>query len=224
MENKTQTDLFTEILRSLEQAGALNELVLVGSWALAVYRQLFDGHKSIPAVRTTDIDFLIANPNHVRQNIDIHGLLCKLGFLPFFDRDSVLVKYGHPQMEIEFLCARSRGNAQIQTVPNLHLTAQALNYMEIASKYAMPAEYNGIAVRVPELPAFVLHKILIHDKRSGEKKEKDRQTIIGLGELVAESPDLRKRMVEIFTDFPGKWQAKIRAFANAQSIELGGMF
>ena len=58
MENSPENS-FAEILTQLQDAGALKRLILVGSWCLLVYRHTYDNAPEIPALRTTDLDFLV---------------------------------------------------------------------------------------------------------------------------------------------------------------------
>jgi hypothetical protein len=55
--------LLLTVLKELRNAGVLNELVLAGSWCQYFYRILFDKAPEIPLIRTTDIGFLVSNPN-----------------------------------------------------------------------------------------------------------------------------------------------------------------
>lgn len=58
MQNK-QYELSLNVLRKLEEAGVLQNLVLVGSWCLVAYRDYFRDVGAVPAVRTRDMDFLV---------------------------------------------------------------------------------------------------------------------------------------------------------------------
>jgi hypothetical protein len=52
-------DLFFRLIQKLDAGGVLQRIVLIGSWALPVYRCYFDDDPEIPLLRTTDVDFLI---------------------------------------------------------------------------------------------------------------------------------------------------------------------
>jgi hypothetical protein len=54
--------LLSMVLNKLQEAGALEKLVLAGSWCQYYYRILFNAPLEIPLIRTTDIDFLVPNP------------------------------------------------------------------------------------------------------------------------------------------------------------------
>ena len=80
---------------------------------------------------------------------------------------------------------------------------------------AQPVTFNGIDLNVPEMPAFVLHKILVQPLRNNEaKKEKDAATIRSLSDLVVDRAELAARTKEIFSEFPPKWRNKILSEAK----------
>lgn len=103
-----------------------------------------------------------------------------------------------------------RHGDSVVKVPHLTLSAQMLAYMDIASKYSQQASFNGITLNVPEISAFVLHKILVQPLRNDDaKKEKDAATIRSLSDLIIDRNDLALRTKEIYSEFPQKWRNKI---------------
>ena len=95
--------LLSAVLKELQRAGILKHLVLAGSWCQYFYRILFDMSSEIPLLRTTDIDLLVPNPAGIKENIDIPQLLTSLGFDARFDYKTGLIKYVHPDLEIQFI-------------------------------------------------------------------------------------------------------------------------
>lgn len=217
----SQLDLFDGILTRLASAGALDELVLVGSWCLPVYRVHYGNYPEIPALRTKDLDFLVRDPRHVRAKVSIPAILEELGFEAIFDLTTGLTKYGHENLEVEFLAPRSRSSDRVVSVPNLSIGAQVLSYMEIAEKHTLPMVYKGMAVRAPEIAAFVLHKAIVQTLRStDEKREKDALTVRSLGELVAMEPEMKARAEVIFRSFPATWKRIVLGMVEVHSPEL----
>ena len=214
MENSPENN-FIEILTQLQDAGALRRLILVGSWCLLVYKHVYDNAPEIPALRTTDLDFLVREPNVNIPKINIPDILEKLGFEPLNDIASGLTKYEREDLEIEFLVAKMRNGDSVIKVPHLTLSAQMLAYMDIASKYSQQVSFDGISLNVPEISAFVLHKILVQPLRNDEvKKEKDAATIRSLSDLIIDRKDLALRTKEIYSVFPQKWRNKILSEAK----------
>ncbi len=78
---KSKYLFFLNVLSSLDHAGVLPHLMLIGSWCLYAYRQYFDNAPEIPLLRTADIDFLIPRPFKMEnKKIDAHKILLNLGF------------------------------------------------------------------------------------------------------------------------------------------------
>lgn len=216
MENSPENN-FIEILTQLQDAGALRRLILVGSWCLLVYKHVHDNAPEIPALRTTDLDFLVREPNVNIPKINIPDILEKLGFEPLNDIASGLTKYEREDLEIEFLVAKMRNGDSVVKVPHLTLSAQMLAYMDIASKYSQQVSFDGISLNVPEISAFVLHKILVQPLRNDEaKKEKDAATIRSLSDLIIDRNDLALRTKAIYSEFPQKWRNKILSEAKSK--------
>ena len=171
----------------------------------------------IPALRTTDLDFLVREPNVNIPKINIPDVLEKLGFEPLNDLASGLTKYEREDLEIEFLVAKMRNGDSVVKIPHLTLSAQMLAYMDIASKYSQQVLFNGISLNVPEISAFVLHKILVQPLRNDEdKKEKDAATIRSLSDLIIDRNDLAQRTKAIYSEFPQKWRNKILSEAKSK--------
>jgi hypothetical protein len=224
LENE-QFEIFHKILAKLNDSSSLNELILIGSWCLPIYSKIYNENPEIQMLRTKDIDFLVKNPKNIQKPVNLGLVLQDIGFEPSFDTDSILTKYYLDGFDIEFLSARMRGNEKIISIPQLSITAQVLSYMEIAVKYAMETEYMGIKLKIPELPAFTLHKAIVQTLRKNEaKKEKDAATVISLGRLIAELPDLRVRTLQILNEFPKSWQKIVLKMVKTHSPELRELF
>ena len=76
------------LLIRFQEAGALEELMLIGSWSLYFYRFAYEDHDALPAFRTLDVDFLIPDPARVKREVDVPAILKNEGFIPQFNRSS----------------------------------------------------------------------------------------------------------------------------------------
>jgi hypothetical protein len=72
--------LLSRVLKALQNAEVLNELILAASWCKYYYRILFDKAPEISLMRTTDIDFLVPTPQKIKKNLDVAKLLNDIGF------------------------------------------------------------------------------------------------------------------------------------------------
>ncbi len=96
--------LFSTIIEELHEKGVLKKLVLVGSWCTHYYRDMFErGYETIPVLRTTDIDFMIPSPHRINKKVNVHEILIQMKLRPEFHTFSGLVKYRHPELNVEFL-------------------------------------------------------------------------------------------------------------------------
>ena len=116
--------LFLQVLKKLDEKELLNELILIGSWCLTVYKDFFNNSYKIPVKRTLDIDFLIPNPPKLKHSVNIVTLLKDLDFRIKYNRIDNFTKLVHPDLEIEFLMnQKGRGITDIYEVKQLSITA-----------------------------------------------------------------------------------------------------
>src|SRR4051812_48794001 len=101
-ENDAQYDLCFKVLRRLDAAGVLSQVVLIGSWCAYFYKDYFE--EDVPAPRTRDIDFLIATPPRIKPSVDIPAMLSDLNFLVHFHSNGAM-RIEHPELIVDFLVA-----------------------------------------------------------------------------------------------------------------------
>ncbi|KFN39326.1 hypothetical protein KN63_02565 [Smithella sp. F21] len=215
-------DLFFKILRRLDAAGVLQEIVLIGGWCPVVYKEYFGNPVEISMQRTADLDFLIPSPLRLKQDVNVSLIFEELGF----DRKVSLLdgyeKYVHPDLEIEFLTPeRGRGQDKPYTIDNLHISAQGLRYLDFIQSHLIKMCYKGISLNVPEPAAYVLHKFIISNKRKKSfKREKDIETACQLGEYLLAHENQRDKMREMFSNMPEKWKRDLLRIVKDASEKI----
>ena len=204
-------ELLSTVLKELQEKGVLDGLVIVGSWCQYFYKILFDNAPEIPLLRTQDIDLLVPNPSKFKTTVDVSALLNRLGFDNDFDYNTGLVKYVHPDFEIQFLTpALGRAKDTPYEIKQLNINAESLTYMKMLQDNKFNMTHEGVTVWLPEPEAYTLHKILISFKRKDPaKKEKDLMSAKSIGELCLEFEARRQRLKTIYTQLPKKWQRTI---------------
>lgn len=214
--------LFERVLSQLHETGILSDLILVGSWCLAVYRENFQQSPEIPLLRTLDVDFLIPNPSRINKPADVPEMLKHLGFDVEYSVLGGFSKFVHPELEIEFLTPElGKGRSTPYKVTALKVVAQGLRYVGLAEQYAVGMTYNGLPVRVPEPAAFTLLKLLTSRKRKDStKSERDISTARQLTDFLLQRPAQIAKLSEIFGSMPKKWQAKILGTVSDSSPPL----
>lgn len=167
-------DLFLKIVGVLERGGVLNDIVLIGSWVLPIYRAYFNNAPEIPVLRTTDVDFLVGMPPRIRREFDVPAALSRLGFEPEWSSQGGYCKYVHPEMEVEFLIPeQGRGADRSISVDALHVEAQPLRFLSLAYDRSMIVRYQGYDIRVPDPEAFVFLKLLVIPRRKDQSNKVD---------------------------------------------------
>lgn len=204
-------DLFISILKSLEDIGALNDLLLIGGWCPLIYREHFGNPVEISVRRTADLDFLIINASRIKKEIDIPGALKELGFDEKISRTDGYVKYVHPDLEIEFLIAeKGKGSDKPYTIEKLHINAQGLRFLDMLLNLPVRMNYQGVNVLMPDPSAYVLHKFIISERRKNDfKKMKDLTTAKELGEYLLQDSEHGKRLKSVYLSLPEKWRKNL---------------
>ena len=208
--------LFLKIIEKLDEGDVLQDIVLIGSWALLLYRTFFDDDPEVPILRTTDVDFLLGMPPNIRSTFDIPTALSELGFEQEWSLQGDFCKYVHPELEVEFLIPEhGRGTDQAVAIPALGISALPLRFLSLAYDRSMCVSYYGYNIRVPEPEVFVLLKLLILPRRKNNAKRlKDAYTARTLGEFLINRNDRRMQMQTVFTELPKGWQKKIQKISK----------
>jgi hypothetical protein len=204
-------ELLSAVLKELQEKEVLGGLVVVGSWCQYYYKILFDNAPEIPLLRTLDVDFLVPNPSKFKTSVDVSQMLNQLGFDSDFDYSSGLVKYVHPDLEIQFLTpALGRAKTTPCEIRQLNINAESLTYMKMLQDYKFSMTHKGLTVWLPHPEAYTLHKILISFKRKDPaKKEKDLMAAKSIGELCLDYENRKERLKTIYVRLPKKWQRSI---------------
>jgi hypothetical protein len=204
--------LCLEVLRRLEDNGILDKILLVGSWCIPLYEDVFKGKGHLPPLRTRDVEFLFPIPLDLESDTDLHALLKDLGFVLTFKGEQGYIVFDHPDLILEFL-APARGKESDKPIPikQLGINAQGLRFMDSLAREPIQALFGDIRVRIPHPADFALHKLLIADRRqNADKAEKDRTQAVALLKALDESGELGT-VKDIFQSMPGSWQKNIRS-------------
>ena len=177
---KSQYDLCVEVLRRLDKAGILKDIVLVGSWCTIFYKDFFAGKKYMTSLTTRDMDLLIPRPRAIKAKVDVAELLKDLGFVVGFTGSQGYIRLEHPQLIVEFLVPeRGKGSDRPYSLPQLGLNAHALRFIEFLSQDIITSKIGSIKVTLPHPANFALHKLLVMGRRpKAEKQAKDKEAAI----------------------------------------------
>lgn len=145
-----KTDLFLTVLKAFQKEGLLDDLVLIGSWTHLLYAEHFDHPPGIPATRTLDLDFLVSKPKLVKLEVDVPAVLKELDFRENVDPNDMVVKYLHPELELELLTPMigPEDNRPVR-LPRLKTRAQKLRFLDVLGDNVLGVAYKGMKVKVP---------------------------------------------------------------------------
>lgn len=169
-------DQIWELLKAIQRHGALDHLMVIGSWTTLFYQDYFAGQDYHPVIRTTDIDFLVAKKPPQNLKLNVAELLQNLGFLADHAPDG-WITFQKPDLHIEFLWPRIGPQSDhVKKVPELGVTVRPLRFMWLLTHYPIPCLYRGIRLTVAHPAAFGLHKLIVSFRRREIlKRENDRQ-------------------------------------------------
>lgn len=212
--------LALSILKEFQKHGVLDNVILIGSWCIIFYRYYFDNTNEIHLWKTADIDFLIPDPNKLKNEINIPDILKKFDFIekPASSGQSQFV---HPDLYLEFLLARKgKGlNEPVRYIRQLNLKAVELRYLNLLESNIMTLNYKGIAIRLPEPSSFVLHKIILSGRRTNPlKKDKDFESAVQIANVLLKKAAEKKKLINTYNSFPKGWQRTINKILDKNNI------
>ncbi len=207
---KNQYELCIEVLKRLEKAGILNDIILIGSWCIPFYKDYFGGVKYPAAITTRDIDFLIPTPAKITTKADIPELLKDLGFIVGFKGPEGYIQLEHSDLIIEFLVPeKGRGLDKPYKLPQFGLNAQALRFLDLLIEETIKVNVEDIEFSLPHPVNFAFHKLIISRRRLKEEKAlKDVNTGAEILSALIAKNDLGK-IRNVFDSLLPKWQKKI---------------
>ena len=208
---KSQYELCIEVLRRLEKAGVLKDVVIVGSWCTLFYKDFFSDASYLAPLKTRDVDLLIPWPSSTKTKVDVAELLRDLGFVVGFTGSEGYIRLEHPELIVEFLVPeRGRASDKPYPLPELGLNAQALRFLDFLARSTITAKVEGISVMLPHPANFALHKLVVLSRRPGpEKQAKDKEAAMRVLEALIDKGKADS-IREAFGAMPRRWQVKIR--------------
>jgi len=142
------------------------------------------------ALATDDIDFAVENAVRVpaKRSETIPEILDRLGYTPIKDYSGIET-FLHGTFEVEFITHRRGGEAPPSIViPPWKVSAQPLPFIDMLFIRPTIVTIEDFSIRIPSPEVFVVHKLIIAQRRTGRdkeaKKEKDLQQCSALMEIV----------------------------------------
>lgn len=176
MQNRYEKEFF-KFLKCLKDSNCLDSVIVIGSWAEYLYDKTGVLKDFEPAIQTIDVDFLIPNINKPRDKANLISTAKEAGFIYYEDSITATSRFiGEDNFEIEFLVNQVGDGSKKLPRTTIGVNAQQLTHLGLLKKYLLKVEVSGFNLFVPEPEAYVLHKMIINERR-GIKAGKDRQKI-----------------------------------------------
>lgn len=219
---KNQYELCIKVLKRLDKAGVLKDVILIGSWCIPFYKEYFAGIKYISAIKTRDVDFLIPNLHGIKVNVNIPELLKDLGFIIGYRGAKGYIKLEHPDLVVEFLSPeRGKGTDKPIPIPKLGVNAVALRFLSLLTDNVIKARTEDFDIILPHPANFALHKLIIFQRRFKEEKAiKDRNAAVGILKALINKGDV-SILHRVYNSMIPKWQKKvIKGLEEAKENEI----
>ena len=203
------------MLDLIADAGCMQHVILVGSWAEFVYKEtgLLAGFS--PSIKTLDVDFLIRNLRRPVPPARLSSLARERGFIVESDILNGTSRFFDPSgLEVEFLIGKIGAGEELSLKTNVGVTAQAIRHLNILSGNAVEVFYGGHIVQVPNPEAYAVHKMVINSQR-GRKAEKDARAIIGLWQYLD-----RSRLGTVLAGLTKKERLRAEEFMRNHGLAL----
>lgn len=215
-----QKKLFWETISILNEANALPHILVIGSWVEYLYESYFDNFTS--QLKTMDIDFLIKNKNKPAQPINIPKIMADNDYIQSIDGWGVMRYSKNALLEVEFLLRElGQGKNEPYEVKSFNLRVEGLRHMDILINNEISLSKDGYEIYMPRPSAYVLHKMIIHDKRKASKKEKDKASIKNILEFIANNKIEYGNLKRIYNKGLSKnEQKKANRFIEDNLIEI----
>ena len=94
-----------DLLRSLSEVGFFDRSLLIGSWVMLLYQELYGASY---VLRTLDVDFAVHVPHpHKQMRADLERLITDLGFVDYLAAEGVQ-KFTAAGYEVEFIVGEKK--------------------------------------------------------------------------------------------------------------------
>ena len=207
-----------EILNVLNDEGILKNTILIGSWCLLFYKDIFENF--VPTIKTTDIDFCVPNPKSIKEKNNVIKSLNKIKYDIFQDTLTNKSTFISPDgFELEFLTKLNRNQLTCVRLGNTSIYAESLPYVDIFFGNYVEVEYGGMLIKIASPSSYVIQKLLINNQRK-DKKEKDIESIKNVLMYIHTSKKYFEELRALYDTLPKKWKTEIDKVSNQNNIDL----
>lgn len=203
MENEKK---FKQLITMLSKLTILEEIVLIGSWAFNLYRDIYENAEYLSPLRTRDVDFCLEPNPQNRRKMNIVLELKKLGFDLDRKGDKGYMIFINPLLNIEFLTPlKGKDRNKPFEINEWGINTQQLRYLDILLNNNIRIKKFGTEIIIPSPSAYIVQKIMILHKRKKIKRERDINQIEQLIHTLNDD-DILSEICEIYKNMIVGWQ------------------
>ena len=161
-----------ELLRVLYAVDFFDDSMLIGSWVMPLYEDVFGIRY---ALRTMDIDFAVRLVSgHADKKTDLEKIITDLGYISAIMQSGIR-RFTRENFTIEFVVHRRGGRtAEVVSIRQWNITANPLPFVDLLLSFPFIADFGDFKIRAPLPEAFFVHKLITSQRRPGEsKRDKD---------------------------------------------------
>jgi hypothetical protein len=237
--NVPEDAVLREVLWRLRDC--LDQLVLIGGWVPHVYRfyggfEDWDGGLAL----TEELDILVGSSDKPADPMNIADTLAAAGFTPVGEHGAVWENVADRGQRIEFMTPHKGPAASVGTVGAVEgqpgIAAVMLEGLELLDHFTRTVEIpvqapesnlESLAVRIPLLGAYVVHKAATFPRRPGESgspgKPRKAKDVLYLRDIMAGGvqpvTEMERDLETIAAD---RWGTVMRTARNNLYRELDG--
>ena len=208
--DKERQDFFDSLLRDLNEKKALDNMILVGGWALNLYNHHYK-NPLIPTKNTVDIDFLFREKTKIKEPFALDKFLEDRGFTTKVSQLTGERKFVNDKMDIDFLIPLVGRETENSIVPikEYNVEATKLRYLDISTKFTINIDYNGMNLTLPHPAAYTYAKFMVFPLRyNKEKALKDLDTAKKMSEYISSDKKQLDNLVKMMEYLPEKWNSR----------------
>ena len=209
---------FKQVLEVLNNEGILDNVILIGSWCLLLYKTIFENFE--PNIRTIDVDFFIPDVKSIKEKSCLIKSFKDINYDIVHDTLTKKSTFISPDgFELEFLTKLNRKQLTCVKVGDTNIFAESLSYVDIFVSNYIIVNYGDLLVKVASPGSYVLQKLLINKYRS-TKSEKDIASVRHVLQYIEMSKKYKDDFVTLYISLPKKWKKIVDETAVINQIKL----
>lgn len=213
---KDNRERLKEILNVLREEELLEKIILVGSWAVYFYHEIFANFDL--SIRTTDIDFYVPIPSNFKDKFGIINSFKAINYDVRTDTLTNKVVFFSPdEFELEFITGLTRKQLSTVRLGSTPIYAESLPYLNLYNDQPLKHSFEGMTINLASPTAYVIQKLLVLHLRKN-KTLKDIESLTYVLDYIISHPELLEDLIALSKVLSKK--AKRTIIKNAKTFKI----